>query len=828
MTPDHWQAIEELYHAALELTGEARAELLRRAEPKIRSVVEAMLAQEGSAVLDRPAWEHADASIEARPLALAAGAKLGPYEVVSVIGSGGMGKVYRAKDTRLNREVAIKASNAQFSQRFEREAKTIAALNHPNICQIYDVGANYLVMELVDGGPIISHDRPRPLAADEAVALAMQIAAALEAAHSKGIIHRDLKPANILATGGVVKLLDFGLAKQSGPSSTEDHTQTMGLTQAGMIMGTPAYMSPEQAEGKSADERSDIFSFGVVFYEMLAGRRAFPGGSPAAVLGAVVHNEPEPLAAPPALAAIVRKCLAKSPDARFQTATELRQALEAVSIEATSLLNRRTLAAIVGLLAIAGLALFFFLRAPRADGEINSIAVLPLEIKSADPDAEYISDGITESVNNSLARLPELKVIPHSVALRYKGKAAEIQKVGAQLGVQVVLTGRIVQRGEDLTVAVELDDIGKGKQLWGDRYNRKVADSLAIQSEIAREVSQRLRGHLSKDDQRKLARGSTENSDAYQLYLKGKYHTSKFTKDEFRKGIDYFYQALAKDPNYGLAYSGLAYYYILQDDWYLAPSDSASRAKAAAQKALEIDDSNADAHLALAMESHWYEWDWAAADREFKRALELSPKNGDAYGLYAWYLAAMGRKDEAVATAAQGQRADPLSLSGNFAPGSISVFTRQWGKATEQLRGAIDLDATYWLDYIFLGRAYEQQNRLPDALAAFENARKLDQDHAEIWSALGHAYAVSGNRTEAQKVLDRLQNSKSLSYLAPYNVAIVYAGMGSRDQTFAWLDRAYQQRSYYLPVYLTTDARLDFLHADPRFLDLRRRIGLPE
>jgi eukaryotic-like serine/threonine-protein kinase len=409
MTPDHWHETEALYHAALELTGEPRSELLRRADPKVRSAVEAMLAQDASAVLDRPAWEQAGASTEARPFELAAGVKLGPYEVVSVIGSGGMGKVYRAKDARLNRDVAIKASAAQFSQRFETEAKTIAALNHPNICQIYDVGPNYLVMELVDGGPIVSPDQPHPLAADEAVRLAVQIAAALEAAHSKGIIHRDLKPANILATGGLVKLLDFGLAKQTWPTSTDDHTQTIGLTNAGMIIGTPAYMSPEQAEGKSADERSDIFSFGVVFYEMLAGRRAFTGGSAAAILGAVVHKEPEPLDAPPALVAIVRKCLAKSPDARFQTAKELRQTLEAASTKANSPLNRRTLAAIAGLLVVAGVALFFFLRTPRGEGEINSIAVLPLDIKSTDPDAEYISDGITESVNNSLAGLPGLR-----------------------------------------------------------------------------------------------------------------------------------------------------------------------------------------------------------------------------------------------------------------------------------------------------------------------------------------------------------------------------------------------------------------------------------
>jgi serine/threonine protein kinase len=296
--------------------------------------VEELLAQEGSAVLDRPAWEQTVASIELRPTDLAPGTKLGPYQVEATIGAGGMGKVYRAKDTGLNRDVAIKFSAAQFSQRFEREAKTIAALNHPNICQIYDVGQNYLVMELVEGTPIVSQERPQPMAATEALRLAVQIAAALEAAHGKGIIHRDLKPANILVASGVVKLLDFGLAKQNVSSSVIDQTQTIGLTQPGMIMGTPAYMSPEQAEGHADDERSDIFSFGAVFYEMLAGRRAFSGSSAAAVIGAVFHKEPDSLNVSPPLASIVRKCLAKSPDARFQTATELRVALETASTKA--------------------------------------------------------------------------------------------------------------------------------------------------------------------------------------------------------------------------------------------------------------------------------------------------------------------------------------------------------------------------------------------------------------------------------------------------------------------------------------------------------------
>jgi len=740
-----------------------------------------------------------------------------------------MGQVYRARDPRLNRDVAIKVSAAQFSERFEREAEAIAALNHPNICQIYDVGPDYLVMEYIDGVPIVSGKDPRPLPSAEALRLGTQIAAALEAAHLKSIIHRDLKPANILVTkDGIVKLLDFGLAKQSADGAAAgDQTQTLGLTQAGTIIGTPAYMSPEQAEGRPADVRSDLFSFGTIFYEMLAGRRPFSGNSAATTLGAIVHKEPGPLDAPPGLQAIALKCLSKSPEGRFQSATDLRRALEGASTKSVLAIRPRTAAMTAAMLAAGAIGIGLYLKMPRDGIRIDSIAVLPLEIRSNDPDAEYMSDGITESVSNSLARLPGVKVIPHSIANHYKGKAMDTRKIGETLGVRAVLTGRITQRGDELTIGVELDDIAKGKQLWGEQYNRKVAELLAVQTDIAREVSQQLGPQVSQTDQQKMTRGSTENPEAYQLYLKGRYHTSKFTKDEFAKGIDYFHQAIAKDPNYGLAFGGLAYYYILQDDWYLAPSESASRAREAANKALAIDGSNAEAHLALALELHWYEWDWAAAEREFKRAIALSPKSSDAYSLYSWFLADMGRKDEAIAMAAHAQRVDPLSLIGSFAPGSLSVFTRQWDRAIEQLRGAIDLDKTYWIDHCFLGRAYEQKGQMAQAIAASQEALQLDPEHSEIWSALGHAYAVSGKKTEAQKVLDHLTELAARSYVAPYNVAVIYAGLGEKDQTFAWLERAYKDRGYYLPVYLTTDARLDYLHADPRFIGLRRRIGLP-
>jgi serine/threonine-protein kinase len=774
---------------------------------------------------------------------LSAGDRLGPYEILAMLGKGGMGEVYRARDPRLNRNVAIKTVAAQFSDRFAREAKTIAALNHPNICQIYDVGPDFIVMELVEGHPL-----PKgPVPAHDALRLAIQIASALEAAHSKGVIHRDLKPANILVAGPVVKLLDFGLAKQSRTSVPSGETETVPLTQVGVVMGTPAYMSPEQAEGKEVDARSDIFSFGTILYGMLSGKRAFSGSSTLALLGAILHQEPEPLDTTPELAVIVRKCLEKSPDARFQSASELRAALEDAALPSapaqaslptqpiapTQLQPpaRRPLAAIAGIAAavvIAALAIFLYFRVFHKPAQIDSIAVLPLDIKSTDSDAEYISDGITESLNNSLARLPGLRVVPHSIALRYKGKSEELQKIGAALGVETVLTGRVVQRGDDVTVAVELNDIAQGKQLWGERYQRKLIDLLSIQNDIARQVSRRLRSALTPSGEQQLAAGSTENSEAYQLYLKGRFHTSKFTKEDFRKGLDYYQQALSRDPNYGLAYSGLAYYYILQDDWYLPPDESARKAKEAARKALDIDEANAEAHFALALEMHWYERTWTASEQEFQRALVLNPTSSDAKCLNSWLLVVLGRKDEAVRTAGEAQRLDPLSQLGNFCPGSLSVFTRQWDRATTQLRTAIDLDATYWLDHVFLGRAYEQKHDFPKAIAAFEQALKLDQDHAEIWSALGHAYAVSGKTAEAQKVLAKLQTPGALSYVAPYNVAVVYAGLGDSAQSFAWLERAFEQRSYYLATYFPTDERLDNLRTDPRFRDLERRLGLPE
>ncbi len=790
-------------------------------------------------------------------MALTSGTKLGPYEIVAPLGAGGMGEVYRATDSKLGRDVALKVLPAEMAHdperlaRFRREARAVAALNHPHIVTIFSVeeadGVHFLTMELVEGQSL---DRVIPeggLPVERIVEIAGALADALAAAHEKSIVHRDLKPANVMVgEHGRVKVLDFGLAKDFRATGPNDATLTAAAhTATGAVMGTPAYMSPEQVQGRALDHRTDLFSLGILLYELATGRRPFRGPSSAELASSILRDTPALVTdvrsdLPSDLARIIRRCLEKDPRHRVQTArdvsNEFRDLARQTSQKSPTLVPARSsapdsdaaraeeafwstrgifgikrptgaLAIAVILLVIAAAGVGIYLKEAKTGG-IDSIAVLPLENRSNDSDADYISDGITESITNSLARLPSLKVTPPSVAFHYKGKGMDVQKVGDELRVQAVLAGSVVQRGDDLIIAVELDDVRSGKQVWGEQYHGKLADLLAVQSEIAREVSRRLRSQLSAEDQKKLTKGSTDNPEAYQLYLKGKYYTNKLSKDGFGKGIDYFNQAIAVDPNYGLAYSGLAYNYINQIDWYMPPNEAGPKTKEAAEKALAIDESDAGAHLSLAIETQWYEWNWAAAEREFKQAIELSPNNSEAHGYYSWFLAAMGRKDEAVAEAKRSQQADPLSSLANGFVGSVLVFARQWDSAIEQLHSAIELDPNFWFTRCFLGRAYEQEGRLPEAIAEFQRAVELEKDNAETSASLGHAYALSGNRAEAQKILDHLKKPSAHTYVAPYNIAVIYAGLGEKDQAFAWLDRAYKDRSYYLAQYLPTDSRL--------------------
>ena len=848
--------MEALYHAALETSSEERAALLAKADPEVRRAVEALLAQGGSgeAVLDRPAWHQAPSLLDSVRTQFAPGERFGSYRMEAKLGAGGMGDVYRAKDIKLEREVAIKVLPSSVAQdpqrriRFEREAKVLAALNHPNIAHIYGVEECAFVMELVEGETLRG-----PLEIETAINYAKQIADALEAAHDKGIVHRDLKPANIMITPqGVVKVLDFGLAAVTQPSGENSDlmnspTLTEPATTPGMIMGTAAYMSPEQAAGKPVDKRADIWSFGVVLWEMLTGHRLFQGETLSHTLAEVLKGTIDftelPPTTPSTIRELMKRCLDRDVKTRLRDIGEARFQLQqylsnpAVTLRGVpeksppaaiqeSFARHYWVAAFAVLLVALAASGIWYWRSPAETSQIESIAVLPLDIRSKDPNADYISDGIAESINNSLARLPGLRVIPNSVALRYKGKAADFQKIGEGLGVQTVLSGRVLQRGDDLSIDIELDDVRHGTQLWGQQYTRSVADLLMVQNDIAKEVSQRLRSQLSAADRQNLTLGSTSNPDAYQHYLKGNYFTGKFTKDGFDKGVDNLNQAIEIDPNYAQAYSALAWNYINQDDWFIAPREAAPKARGLANKAIALDETNAEAHVVLAIENHWYEWDWAAADREFKRAIELDPNNGDAHGYYSWFLASMGRNDQAIEEARRLLQMDPLGTGGNGNLGSVFVFTHQWDKAIEQLRYAIDLDPNYWFDYCFLGRAYEQKGRFSEAVETFKRGLALE-GNTELWSGLGHAYAASGNRADAQKTADHMKEMSTQRYVAPYNVAVIYAGLGEKDEAFNLLRRAYDDRSYTLVAYLNTDTRLDNLRSDPRFDELRRRIALP-
>ncbi|MBI3697620.1 MAG: protein kinase [Acidobacteria bacterium] len=549
---------------------------------------------------------------------LPAGMRLGPYEILAPIGAGGMGEVYRARDSRLGREVAIKvlpehlAQDPQALARFEREAKAVAALSHHNILAIHDVGreqgVSYAVTELLEGDTLRSGLDRGPLPWRKAVEIGVAVAEGLSAAHAKGIIHRDLKPGNIFLTSdGRVKVLDFGLARFNPPSAAQSEPVAQTATEAGTVMGTPGYMSPEQVRGVPVGPGSDIFSLGCVLYEMVSGRRAFSGKTPVETLSAVLKDHPAELASsgkqiPLELDRLISHCLEKNPEERFQSARDL--AFDMKSI-----------------LGGSGVA------SPPAPGKaLDSIAVLPFANASREPDAEYLSDGITESIINSLAQIAQLRVMPRSTVFRYKGQEVDPQAVGRELNARMVLTGRVILRGETLVVGMELVDVAQGSQLWGERYNRKLADIFAVEEEIARKISESLRMRLSGEEKKRLAKRFTENTEAYQLYLKGRHYWVKRTPDSMKKGIEYFQQAIEKDPGYALAYAGVAdCYSILSTYGAVSPREGWAKAKAAAAAAVALDPELAEGHTSLAFIRGFADWDWVAAEEECRRAIELNP-----------------------------------------------------------------------------------------------------------------------------------------------------------------------------------------------------------
>jgi eukaryotic-like serine/threonine-protein kinase len=787
---------------------------------------------------------------------IAAGDRLGPYEILAPLGSGGMGEVYRARDERLKREVAVKLLPASFSadpdrlRRFEQEAQAAGSLNHPNIVAIYDLGTHegspYIVSELLEGETLRARLAGGAFTPRKALGQALQIAYGLAAAHEKGIVHRDLKPENIFITrDGRVKILDFGLAKlkqpEGGASSATD-LPTVG-TEPGVVLGTVGYMSPEQVRGRPADAGSDIFSFGAILYEMLSGNRAFRGDTAADTMSAILMKEPPELSLrheiPAGLERVVRHCLEKDPEQRFHSAHDLAFDLEALSdvstatpalagLRAAARQRSRTLlwgAGVVALAAVAGAVLWL---RPRT-GTIDSVAVLPFVNAGGDPNAEYLSDGITESLINSVSQIPGIRVVSRASAFHYKGKDVGAKTVGRELGVRAVLTGRIIQRGDALSIRAELVDARDDTHLWGEEYDRKLSDVLAVQEEIARDISGKLRQRLSGEDKKRLTKHFTENAEAYALYLKGRYHWNKRTGEDIQKGIGYFQQAIGKDPTYALAYVGLAESYAILNEYTGLPStETFPKAKAAALKALEMDETLAQAHVVLAFVHEFFDWDFSAAEKEFKRAIEVDANYPTAHHWYSLYLCYQGRQDQAIAEAARAAELDPLSPIISNLRSVVFFYARQTDRAIEASRKTLDLEKGFVPALASLGRALDQKGMYPEAIASLEEAVRLSGRQIVPLGDLGHACGVAGKRDEAMRLIDELKARSDRGYDTLANLALVHAGLGQSDEAMRWLEKAYQSHSARLiQISLKAESRWDVLRSDARFEDLLRRIGFP-
>jgi eukaryotic-like serine/threonine-protein kinase len=820
------------------------------------------------------------------------GTILSRYRIISKLGAGGMGEVYLAEDTKLDRKVALKIlhkgsiTEGERMRRFVLEAKAASALNHPNIITIHEINETgnrpFIASEYIDGQTLHSRICGKPMSLNAVLDAGIQIASALQAAHEANIIHRDIKPDNVMVRpDGLVKLLDFGIAKVSPPVTAlgshrvESATTVIGGTSPGFVIGTAAYMSPEQARGVLVDVRTDVFSFGVLLYEMLTGEKPFVGETPMDVIGAILHKEPEPVSqsrpdVPAEIERITNKLLRKDINERYQTIKDVlidlrdvrkelefqhklkrtpsgKEKVNTSTSSTSSVAGRQTdssaeylvgeikrhklgvLTLAVLLVAAAGVFYFLTLRRGSSSADnspITSVAVLPFQNRSADAETEYLSEGLAESLIYGLSKLPDLKVSPTSSVFRYKGKEVDAIEIGNVLGVNAVMTGRVAQRGEDLTISVELVDVRNRKLLWGEQYDRKLVDLLTTQREIATQITQKLKLKLSGADATLMTRHYAKNSEAYQLYLKGHYYASRYTKEGFNKGIEYFEQAIVKDPNLALAYSGLAFCYLNQTDWVFAPKDSVPKGRQAVENALRIDESLAEAHTMLAMIKLQYDWDWLGAEREFRRAIEINPEYALGRSFLAWHLAAMGRSDESIAEDKRALELDQLSPAVNADLGWDFYLARRYDEAIEQLRKAIDLDPNYWVSHVLLGRCYEQKNRLREAVAEFEKARQIENSIPEVVAALGHGYAVSGRRADALKIVRELEDRSKREFVPSYSIATVYLGLGMKDEALQYLAKAYDEGSYYM-IHLKVEPLLDSVRNDPRFVEIVRRVGHP-
>lgn len=764
---------------------------------------------------------------------LESGTKVGPYEILEPLGAGGMGEVYRARDERLDRDVAIKILSQRLNAsvealaRFDREIKVLAALSHPNIVTIHDCGNQedfcYMVMELLEGETLRELMRRSPLASQRLLEIAIAVTEGLSAAHSKAIVHRDLKPENVfLTTDGRVKILDFGLARLETQLTYSELSNfpTTAQTQSGMMLGTVGYMSPEQVRGEEVDARSDIFSFGCLLFEMVTGKRPFERQSVVETMVAVLKEDPEDLlgsgqGVPAEMERIIRVCLEKNPNQRFQSAHDLTFALQMISRGSTAL-------------DAAGIPYPVATLRKRSRKAIDSIAILPLVNLSGEQEADYLSDGITETIINSLAQIPKLRVMARSTVFRYKGKHADPVAVGRELRVRAVLTGTVAQRGEFTRIQTELVDANDGSQLWGEQYNQEHCDLLSLQERIASKIYEKLRLKLTAPEKKRLKKRMTKNDEAYKLYLKGRYYWNRRTEEGMRKSIDFFEQAIAADPDFALAYAGLADgFALLAGFGYMSPDEGYTKAKVAALRSQSIDDTLAEPHTSLGMILYRYEHDWAGAEREFKKALELNPNYVTTHNWYSSYLLCMGKPLQAREIMEKGLELDPLAIVLNWSLGYINYANREFDRAIEHYRRTLELEPTFWRALYDLGIVYVIKGDRDQARAIFEEWMKTAEKSAITLAAIGYIEATTGSRETALERLHELEEFAKTNFVSPFSFALIHIVLGNFDRAFEYLEESVKISEDPV-ISFRFNPRLDPLRNDPRFIDILRRSAPPQ